>query len=66
MSAQCPKDPNHKVFRACCYLAQEVIVDQNGNVLTTMQSAVEVQIPADPASEPWTCTECGSEAEVHN
>jgi hypothetical protein len=62
MKAICPKDPTHKKFVTIAHVAEDWLVDEHGNWLSTLGS-VETTHKPDPDND-WTCDECGAKATV--
>lgn len=63
MKATCKNNPNHKKFVTVAHVAQDWIVDENGEYLDQDGNDLETVAKPDPGNT-WTCYECGEEAEV--
>ena len=64
MRAVCPKGCETKTFLTTAHVSQTWKVDEDGHFLEEMSTDETV---AEPSGwNIWTCTECGSEAEVTN
>jgi len=63
MKAVCPKDPSHKEFITVAHVAEDWVVDEHGNWISTIASTETVAKP-NPDNE-WTCNICGAKAEVN-
>lgn len=62
MRAVCPEDKRHKTFITTAYVAQEWVVDDEGNCLETLDIVKTVDMP--DSGRPWVCDICGCEANV--
>lgn len=62
MKAVCPNSPDHDVFVTTAHVMEEWVVNRDGSWRETLQS-LEVTHSPD-AGNTWTCTFCGSKAEV--
>lgn len=63
MRAICPNDLNHKKFFTTAHIAQEWVVDENGNFLEIATECTDI-VAAPDSGNTWTCMECGAEAVV--
>lgn len=62
MKATCPRNPNHKEFRANATIREEWIVDENGYFLKIGDTQAGQLMDAPSMSEEWTCAICGEVA----
>ena len=64
MKATCPDNPNHKRFITVVHVAENWVVDEEGNFLEThLPDEVETTHGPNPDNT-WTCAECGADANV--
>lgn len=62
MKATCPNSAEHKQFFTTAHVMEEWLVDETGEFIKKV-NFVETVHPPNP-DNPWTCAECGTEAEV--
>jgi hypothetical protein len=62
MKAICPNDPTHNRFITVAHVAQDWIVDEDGDFIEEVETTETVAKP-DPGNC-WTCETCGAEAKV--
>ena len=61
MKATCPNNPDHKEFITVAHVAQDWVVDDEGNFINTWCNATEVVAPPHPDNI-WWCKKCNAEA----
>lgn len=61
--AACPNDPAHDRFVTVAHVAEDWVVDRDGEFVSKQDGAVEVVAPPQ-AGNVWSCLTCGAEAEV--
>ena len=60
MTASCPNNPDHKMFRTVAHVSQDWVVDEHGNFLDSVGGGEVVAKPHPDNT--WTCTMCGAQA----
>lgn len=62
--ARCPKNPEHKRFVTVAHVAEDWVVDEDGNFIESLGST---DIVAEPCKgNTWTCRVCDTEAVVED
>ena len=61
MKAVCPNNKDHKQFVTVAHIAQEWVVDENGNFLEVFNPCTDTVAPPDHGNI-WECKTCGAEA----
>ena len=65
MIARCPDNPDHVTFITVAHVAEDWLVDQHGNFISSMDSGKEIAAEPDKDNT-WTCATCGMEATVED
>lgn len=63
MKASCPNNKSHSLFVTVAHIAQEWVVDENGNFQEVHNQCTDTVAQPDPGNT-WECKECGAEAIV--
>lgn len=63
MKAVCPNNHEHKEFITVAHIAQDWVVDENGNFLEVAEECTET-VASPNRENTWVCKICGAEATV--
>lgn len=64
MKARCPRSPEHKRFVTVAHIAQDWIVDENGDFIEEVTGGCEETVHGPNPDNTWTCVACGAAAIV--
>jgi hypothetical protein len=63
MKATCPKNPDHNTFITVAHVTQDWLVSEDGAFLEVHGNEGDIVHGPNPGNS-WTCSVCGTEAEV--
>ena len=61
MVAYCPTSPDHKTFETTTVVNQVVLVDKEGDYISTVDDCSQI-VSGPDRDNLWHCSECGEEA----
>ena len=64
MKATCPEDPKHRTFLTTVHVAEEWVVDRNGDFLEVYEDTVRETTHGPHPDNEWVCQICGCYATV--